>query len=879
LLGKLFGLLIPGSGNRRINWNRNPPENRIIPSFVSQLSLPILWIAALLLLFPLKDSRPGITQDAYDRAWKLFQHGRLADSQREAEENYRRFRISDPALAAKFQLLEAEAMVWRGLYEDALRILATHSTLGDPEETIRKLSLEAVALTHQRQDDPAEQKLTQAASICKAADYGSCGDVIRARGILAVRRGLSAEGRNYLLESSSFAQAHHDPWLETNAELNLGWAAIQTGHFDESVDWSRAAYRQAKELGAEDLAQVAASNLGWAYLQLGDDERALGQFINAEKSARDLGNVRDELKWIAAAGYVYQDSGEFDHSTTAYLRALALATRIGSKDDIVNALEDLAQVSVDAGRLDQAASYLKQISTVGLAAGGLLGANVQMTEGMLAAARGQNAQAESLLRTVRQDQSNPVTLRLSAGGEMARLFEAEDNLPAAEQIYQSTLDSFDAAQAELKSEESQLPFVGNAARVYDGYIHLLLRQKRSEDALGVADRSRARTLAQSLGGAIAKPGARIAALNATRIASRTGATLLFYWLGQTGGSCLWAVTPAKATYFALPPQAEIAARVDRYKKSVLDGDPLASQDQGGQALYRMLISPAEKLIQPGGRVVILADGALSQLNFETLLAPGPSSYQAGSSLQSAGPPSPDLRGAPLHYWLDDVTIISAPSLAMLAAAKPTSGAPRNLLLLGNPISASEDFPTLPLFAFEAKKIQTYFDARNVAAFTGAQATPAAYLASNPARYSYIHFVSHAVSSRTAPLDSAIILSPTSAVADSYKLYARDIMRHPIDAELVTISACYGSGTRSYAGEGLVGLSWAFLHAGAHSVIGALWEASDDSSPRLMDKLYQGIEDGQTPAVSLRQAKLSLLHSGGKFQQPFFWAPFQLYSSR
>jgi CHAT domain-containing protein len=216
---------------------------------------------------------------------------------------------------------------------------------------------------------------------------------------------------------------------------------------------------------------------------------------------------------------------------------------------------------------------------------------------------------------------------------------------------------------------------------------------------------------------------------------------------------------------------------------------------------------------------------------------------------------------------------------MLAAAKPTAAAPRNLLLLGNPISESEDFPTLPLFAFEAKKIQTYFEPHNVAAFTGAEATPAAYLTSNPARYSYIHFVSHAVSSRTDPLDSAIILSPTSAGADSYKLYARDIMRHPIDAELVTISACYGSGTRSYAGEGLVGLSWAFLHAGAHSVIGALWEASDDSSPRLMDKLYHGIEDGQTPAVALRQAKLSLLHSGGKFQQPFFWAPFQIYSSR
>jgi CHAT domain-containing protein len=103
------------------------------------------------------------------------------------------------------------------------------------------------------------------------------------------------------------------------------------------------------------------------------------------------------------------------------------------------------------------------------------------------------------------------------------------------------------------------------------------------------------------------------------------------------------------------------------------------------------------------------------------------------------------------------------------------------------------------------------------------------------------------------------------------------MRHPIDARLVTISACYGSGTRSYAGEGLVGLSWAFLRAGAHSVVGALWEASDDSSPRLMDTLYQGLEDGQTPATALRHAKLGLLHSNGKFRLPFFWAPFQIYT--
>jgi CHAT domain-containing protein len=75
------------------------------------------------------------------------------------------------------------------------------------------------------------------------------------------------------------------------------------------------------------------------------------------------------------------------------------------------------------------------------------------------------------------------------------------------------------------------------------------------------------------------------------------------------------------------------------------------------------------------------------------------------------------------------------------------------------------------------------------------------------------------------------------------------------------------------------LSWAFLNAGAQQVIGALWEVSDDSTPRLMDKLYQGLTAGDSPAVALRNAKLSLLRSQSRFSAPFYWAPFQIYSRR
>lgn len=93
------------------------------------------------------------------------------------------------------------------------------------------------------------------------------------------------------------------------------------------------------------------------------------------------------------------------------------------------------------------------------------------------------------------------------------------------------------------------------------------------------------------------------------------------------------------------------------------------------------------------------------------------------------------------------------------------------------------------------------------------------------------------------------------------------------ADLVTISACYSAG-RSYSGDGLVGLSWTFLRAGAHNVVAALWDVSDASTVQLMEKFYDSLNKGGSPDAALRAAKLSSPH-GKEFHNPFYWAPFQL----
>ena len=145
-----------------------------------------------MLLIPLEDTRPNSAQAVFDHAVLTFQRGDLAISQLEAEQGYSQFRFSSPDWAAKFLLLQAETMVRRGMYNDALRLLARYQPDSNhPEETIRKLAIEAGALAPQQQFSAANQRLTQAEGLCKIADYTSCGNVLRMRGILAGRKGNS----------------------------------------------------------------------------------------------------------------------------------------------------------------------------------------------------------------------------------------------------------------------------------------------------------------------------------------------------------------------------------------------------------------------------------------------------------------------------------------------------------------------------------------------------------------------------------------------------------------------------------------------------------------------------------------------------------------
>jgi CHAT domain-containing protein len=220
---------------------------------------------------------------------------------------------------------------------------------------------------------------------------------------------------------------------------------------------------------------------------------------------------------------------------------------------------------------------------------------------------------------------------------------------------------------------------------------------------------------------------------------------------------------------------------------------------------------------------------------------------------------------------------NARSVDLLIASHPPRIPAKGLLLIGAPAQADSHFPVLPHAPQEMANVEKHFPSGRITRFAGPDATPDSYLKSSPGMYKLIHMATHGTPNAIDPLQSAIILS--AGKNRNFKLLARDIIDDKVrlNAELVTISACEGVGTDLQSLEGLLGLEWAFMRAGAHQVVAAAWDQDDAVTPALMDDFYDQLSQGKSAIDALHHAKLSILHAGGPNALPYYWASLQLYT--
>ncbi|HEY1463742.1 MAG TPA: CHAT domain-containing protein [Terriglobales bacterium] len=773
----------------------------------------------------------------------------------------------DPKWSIKFRLLEAEILVTEGKSQESRAQLNIEipSSAEFVDDQVRKNMILGIAELRLGNAASAQQNLIAADRLCENSLCPSRGEVARARGVYEVENGNLKNAEDFFRKSSEIARQVGDHFLEATALLNLGVVSLQQEHYDEAVDQFNASERAAESIGAAQLEEKALGNLGWAHFKLGDFDQALTLFPQAIQKASALGFVIDQVEWLNTLGLVYADTNQFSKAEENFKQSLALANKIQNNAEILGANTTLAQFYIHTGNVSEADFYAKQtIELANQRKDGNARLYGSLVEGLIAIRKSETQEAQKIFHEIIRDPQCDTSLRWETERELASSYAAENKTAQADQEYRKALGDFESVRDLLHADESKLPFITNASQIYDDYIHFLVRQGNINQALAVADYSRAQTLAEGLG--LLPKGAKnfSPALNAAEAARKSDANILFYWLGEQE-SYLWTVHLGKINLFTLPKKSEIEAAVEKHRQSVTSSQDVLRDASSQDRLYQFLIAPAQEMIHAGSRVVVIPDGVLNNLNFETIVVPG--GNVSGAAIPSGKP----------HYWIEDVTVMNASSIRLLASSRTaTRNASPKMLLIGDPIVPSPEYGALPSAAIEIQKLQSHFSPTQLTIYTRQQATAGAYLTGNPEQFSYIHFTAHGTASELTPLDSAIVLSADSKETDSFKLYAREIIQHPLHAQLVTISTCYGAGSRAYTGEGLVGLSWAFLRAGAHHVIGALWDVSDASTAQLMDTMYGQLKQGKSPEVALREAKLSLLHSDGVFRKPFYWAPFQLY---
>jgi CHAT domain-containing protein len=757
----------------------------------------------------------------------------------------------------RFRLLQAKVLTYQGLSSEVVPLLDCDGTFPPTagDLAIQQKLLCSLAHVRLNQSQKSAQELHDADQLSDTSNSSLRGEVLQTKGLIERHFDQLASAKDAFEQSLGVARQNRDAFLEASDLLNLGMVALQSEHYDEAVELLHGAADFARPVKALQVMEAASGNLGVAYFHLGDFEKSLSNFQQAGQEAKEIGTTSAQVDWLWDAGSSYYKLGNLPEAKSCYEQALKSAIAIDDREEIAGISTVLASLLYQQGQFD-AAGILSDEAVRAVRSSGDKSAELEprFLQTLLATRQRNGPNPEQLMMQVYRDSAESPSLRWDIENALANLYETRHQSQQAERWYRTSIQTFENQRAAVKDEELKLPFFANGDALYRDYAGFLIASHRSNEALQLLDLGRSRTLEDGLG--LAKN--RSQALDAQKAAARLNAVILFYSLGPEG-SYLWVVNAHRTGIFVLPAQSDIESLVAGYQRAILkSSDPLQQENRDAASLYNTLIAPAASMIPKGSRVLLIPDAALNGLNFETLLAPG-----------QEGP----------HYWIEDVTVTNANSIRLLSRVENSSKTAnaKNLLLLGNPISPSPEYENLPNAPAEIAGIQKHFAPADRTVLTQTQAVPAAYKASRPDRFAYVHFVAHGTASRLSPLDSAVVLSATPGHPDNFKLYARDIVHNPLHARLVTISACYGSGLRAYAGEGLVGLSWAFLRAGSHNVIGALWEVNDASTPMLMDRLYTELEAGSSPDVALRAAKLALIHSAGVYRKPLYWAAFQLYA--
>ena len=767
----------------------------------------------------------------------------------------------------------------QGSYTTALeyyqKSLSLSKSLGDKKGIA--LALSGIAQTAEAQGDYATALDSYNQSLILRSQLGDKAKValgLNAIGVVYFRQGNYSQALEYARKSLAISEESKTTQGVAQALSTIASVYREQGDYAQALDYYQNSLKIREASGEKRGIGNQLNNIGLIYLLQGNSAQALEYFMRALSLREAIGDKLGIAQSLNSIAHVHQDNGDYAKAIEFAQRAATLARDIGDRETLWNAQTVVGRSYRAMNKFSLAREALTEaIATIEAlrfqVAGGerdreqffenKVAPYHEMTELLVAQNNSsdalnyaERAKARVLLDVLRRGRTNASKsmsaeerrheeeLRTNLTSlntqitrekarqqpELGRLSDLEARLEKARLEHESFEASLYAAHPELKTQRGETaPF-------------------RIEQANELVPDERSALLEYAVAGD------HIYLFVLTRVVGSASVDLKAYKL------------PVKRN--------DLVEQVERLRQRLANRD----LDYPGSAaeLYNVLVKPAQSQLQGKNMVVIVPDDALWDLPFQA------------------------LQPAAGHFLVEDYAISYAPSLTVLREIlakqrRRTDAGLSTLLAVGNPslgqqtierahlVLMNEALEPLPEAERQVKSLGQLYGPARSRIYVGAEAREDRVKA-EAGSYRILQLATHGVLNNANPMYSHIVLSQSAGNGNEDGLLeAWEIMNFDLNADLVVLSACDTARGRIGAGEGVIGLTWAFFVGGTPTTVVSQWSVESASTTELMLNFHRNLKSvgngagyATTKAEALRQAELKLLRTK-RYRHPFFWAGF------
>lgn len=682
-------------------------------------------------------------------------------------------------------------------------------------------------------------------------------------------------------------QALADREGEGDVRASMAEIYLQLGDYHQALQQSQQALSLARQVNSQELLRRAAQAMASAYSATGQtllaeqnyrlvleiargwSDRVVeiwalnelaGHYLDTDRSEEARGYLRSALELLKDEDYYHVRSATFlnlarasenaDEAAAWAGQALDLATAGGLPDREWNALSDLGWYRLQQGKGEEAEEL--QLRSIQLVESLRRRAGAdELRRCMLRPALKPYERLIELYVDRKEDPAAAFTISERSRAQIlaGRLQAAQGHLPEAEvratdPEERDLTSSITYLQSRLQDAELTATVRDSLRRqisVLEGEFQLLkLRWSPGEELEGAVlypDPPRLKEMLAFLG---------------------RDEHVLSYFLGEDQ-AYLFSVNRDGVKAYRLgdagliTEKAQLYLRLQRYGAGAGAGLPPAVLLEARQELYRLLVAPARQDIRSGSTLVIVPDGVLHRLPFAYL--------QDGE-----------------EYLVVSGGVFTVPSLQVLGylrqrGNRDPSQRPTGVLAIGCAEAAARVHPfndqaitRLPHADEEAWRLARLF--ADAVILTGTAANEQKIRSGVLAAADIVHFAAHSYVDQTDFRHSYIVLNrnPESEICSATSrsdglLQWYEIVNLELHASLVALASCRSAGGSLTTGEGITGLTQAFLYAGSRGVLATLTDVPDQDTGWVMDRFYEELSRGATAAAALRSAQLAGLGLG------------------